>query len=281
MAYYNYNGKLFSEQEKIIGPQNRGLRYGDGLFETIKCKRGNLVLFDRHYERLITGMQLLHFDIPKIWSADRMTEEIIALAEKNGLKDARIRINIIRGDGGLYDPENNHPAYIIEAMPLPATGSLNENGLQLCIYRDAIKAAGKFSGIKNNNSLPYLTGAFFAKEKKCNDAVILNQSGYVCETTISNIFLLGDGVIKTPAITEGCVAGIMRRWLTEELKKEGYTVEEGTVTIDELMNADEVFLSNSMYNMGWVKSTEEKEYSNRLCTEIFHLLQKKHPEVIC
>ena len=282
MAFFNYNGKVFSEEEKIIGPSNRGLRYGDGIFETIKFKNGNLILAEQHFERLWSGMEALLFFVPAHFTREKLSIEINALVKKNKLKEARIRLTIIRGNGGIYDPKNDFPNYIIEAIRLPEdNGSLNINGLQLCVYEDAVKSIDKFSNLKTNNYLPYFMGAKFAKQQHCNDAIILNNKGNICDTTIANIFIIKDKIIYTPPPSEGCVEGVMRKWLLQSLKKLDYKIIETTITKSFLLDAEEVFLSNSIYNIRWVGELENKSYKNIEIEKINELLQRKHAAVYC
>ena len=282
MIFYNYNGKIFSENENIIGPTNRGLRYGDGIFETIKFKNATIILADDHFKRLWQGMKALQFTIPVHFSVEKLTAEINALIKKNKLKEARIRITIIRSDGGIYDPKNNTPNYIIEAIKLPEdNGLLNINGLQICIYEVALKSIDLFSNIKNNNYLPYFMGAKFAKQQQCNDALILNSKGNICDSTIANIFFIKDKNIYTAALTEGCVAGVMRNWLINTLRILNYKVEEIIITKSILCEADEVFLSNSIYNIRWVGSLGDKNYTNIEIQKINELLQRKYKAIFC
>ena len=282
MIFYNYNGKIFSENENIIGPTNRGLRYGDGIFETIKFKNANIVLADDHFKRLWLGMRALQFSIPIHFSVEKLTAEINALIKKNKLKEARIRITIIRSDGGIYDPKNDMPNYIIEAIKLPEdNGLLNNNGLQMCIYEDALKSIDTFSNLKTNNYLPYFMGAKFAKNQYCNDAIILNSKRNICDSTIANIFFLKDKVIYTVALTEGCVAGVIRNWLINTLRILNYKVEEIIVTKSMLYEADEIFLSNSIYNIRWVGSLDDKNYTNIEIQKMNELLQRKYAAIFC
>ena len=195
--YINYNGKILADNEPIVTAQNRGLRYGDGVFETIKFKNDKLILGDEHFARLWKGMQILQFDIQKLLSPEKLETEILQLAIKNKLTAARIRLTIIRSDGGIYDAKNNTPNYIIEAIALPEdNGKLNSNGLELCIFNDAKKSLDTFSNLKTNNYLPYFMGAIFAKKQQCNDALILNGEGNICDSTIANIFYIKDEVIQ-------------------------------------------------------------------------------------
>jgi branched-chain amino acid aminotransferase len=282
MIFYNYNGKIFSENENIIGPTNRGLRYGDGIFETIKFKNANIVLADDHFKRLWLGMRALQFSIPIHFSVEKLTAEINALIKKNKLKEARIRITIIRSDGGIYDPKNDMPNYIIEAIKLPEdNGLLNNNGLQMCIYEDALKSIDTFSNLKTNNYLPYFMGAKFAKNQYCNDAIILNSKRNICDSTIANIFFIKDKVIYTVALTEGCVAGVIRNWLINTLRILNYKVEEIIVTKSMLYEADEIFLSNSIYNIRWVGSLDDKNYTNIEIQKMNELLQRKYAAIFC
>jgi branched-chain amino acid aminotransferase len=280
--YFNYNGKILEEGINILGPASRGLRYGDGIFETMKFKGGNLILADEHFARLWKGMQLLQFEITKLLTPDKLEQEIFSLINKNKLAAARVRLTIIRSDGGLYDAKNHTLNYIIEATALAEdTGMLNNNGLQLCIYEDAKKSIDSFSNIKHNNYLPYFMGAIFAKKQQCNDAIILNSKGNICDSTIANVFCIKDGAIYTPSLNEGCVAGVMRKWLIEQIREEGFIVHEAVVTKDDLLNADEIFLSNSIYNIRWVGGIENKKFENVLVNKIVMQLMKKFPAIYC
>ena len=282
MIFYNYNGKIFSENENIIGPTNRGLRYGDGIFETIKFKNATIILADEHFKRLWEGMKMLQFSIPAHFTVEKLTAEINALTKKNKLKEARIRITVIRSDGGIYDPKNDTPNYIIEAIKLPEdNGLLNINGLQICIYEDALKSIDTFSNLKTNNYLPYFMGAKFAKKQQCNDALILNSKGNLCDSTIANIFFIKNNIIYTPALSEGCVAGVMRNWLINSLRLLNYKIEEMAVSKSLLYEADEVFLSNSIYNIRWVGSLENKNYDNIEIQKIDEVMQRKFAEIFC
>ncbi len=271
MLHFNYNGKWYKENTPVIGVDNRGLRYGDGLFETMKYANGKLVLADEHFARLWKGMALLQFEVPKHFTPQKLEEEILQLLNKNGHeKNARVRLTILRGDGGLYDAVNHFPNYSIQSWPLPEdNGKWNSNGLVIGIYEDAKKSCDRFCNIKHNNYLPYVMGALYAKQQKWNDAVILNTEGNICDTTIANLFFIKEEIIYTPALSEGCVAGILRKVLINTLKQEGYTVIEKNITEEELLAADEVFLTNSIYNIRWVQRIGDKRFTNSFTQKIY------------
>lgn len=271
MMWFNYNGKLFKENETVIGVTNRGLRYGDGLFETMKMLDGKIMLPTEHFARLWKGLHTLEFDIPKHFTPEKLTQEIIALATKNQLaKAARLRLTIVRGNGGLYDPANHQPNYIIETWPLPEnSNTLNNNGLVLGIYDDVKKSCDILSNIKHNNYLPYVMAALHAKKQKWNDAVVLNTNEHICETTIANVFIVKDGSTFTPALSEGCVAGIIRQELISFLKSNNYPISQTIITARALLDADEVFITNAIYNIRWVQSINNKQYTNLFTQKIY------------
>jgi len=274
MEYFNYNGKFFQNNTPVLSAGSRGLRYGDGLFETIKYNNGQLIFADEHFARLWKGMQVLQFDVSKHFTPESLLQETLLLIKKNEhQKAARTRITIFRGDGGLYDPVNHFPNCIIQSWQLPEdAGTWNSNGLVLGIYSDAKKSYDILSNLKHNNYLPYVMAALQAKKQKWNDAIVLNNYDRVCDTTIANIFYCKDETIYTPALAEGCVAGVVRKYVINKLKENDFTIIEKEITIAEIMDADEVFLTNSIFNIRWVHSINDKEFGNTLTQKIFTLI---------
>ena len=271
MLYFNCDGKIIRENTPVITADNRGFRYGDGLFETLKFTRGKILFSNEHFARLWKGMQLLHFIIPKHFTPEMLEEQMLDLVKKNGHEGAaRIRLTIYRGDGGLYDAVNHAPHYIIQSWPLQeGTGELNSNGLVLGFYEAAKKSVDVFSNLKNNNYLPYIMAALKAKEEKWNDAIVLNNFNRVCDTTIANLFIIKDNEVFTPSLAEGCVAGVMREILMDTLKKQGWAITEKGINVEEVMEADEIFLTNSIYNIRWVKELDNKDFGNALVQKIY------------
>ena len=282
MAFINYNGKIVDIPTPVIDANNRGFKYGDGLFETFKFKKNQLILLDEHLARLWNGMRLFDFQIPKLFNPDFLENEILQLIQKNKLTSARIRLTVFRGPGGLFDPLHHHPQFIIETGNLPDNnGQLNTNGLHCCIYRNALKVIDQFSNCKHNNYLPYMMGALFAKKEKCNDAIILNQNKKICDSSIANIFMIKNGIICTPSLNEGCIAGIMRKQIMLELNKLNFEVIEKSIDERELIEADEVFLTNSIFNLKWVETIENKKFGNKIIQTIYHDLLKTNNLIFC
>lgn len=266
-----YNGKISKTGKPLIMPDNRSFRYGDGFFETMKMENGKIRLAAYHFERLFSSLEKLKFQHPVYFTPEYLTEHIEQLARKNfHHKLARIRVTLFRGEGSLYEVANHFPHHLVQTWALnPANNHLNENGLDLGLFREARKVCDAYSSIKSNNYLSYAMAAIWAKEQKLNDALLLNPYDRVAESTIANVFLVKDGLIKTPALTEGPVNGVMRRHLLQIMRNENMPVEETGVSYEDLEQASEIFLSNAIYGIRWVKQLDKNEYSQQLAPVLF------------
>ena len=272
------NGKILRAEDPVLLASNRGYRYGDALFETMKVASKNILLEAYHFERLFAGLQLLQFEMPKLLTREKLCKEVLLLAEKNNCGNlARIRLSVFRGNGGVYDEERT-PQYLIECWPLnESLNRLNENGLVIDVFPAARKSCDSFSHLKSANYLPYTMAAIYAKANKLNDCLVLNTDGNIADATIANVFLIKEGVIITPGPDQGCVNGVMRRHLLEKMKDAGYSIQENPVSVSTLEEADEVFLTNAISGIRWVKQFRDNVYSNNLTVEIYNRFIKTIP----
>lgn len=272
--FINYNGKLLHEDTTLVNAGNRGLRYGDGIFETLKLVDSEIIFEAFHFERLLNGLNLLQFIVPPFFTPVFLKEQILALCAKNSLwKAVRVRLNVFRKNGGLYDPIDHTPEWIIEAWELTENYfRLNENGLIVDLYRNAKKSCDAFSNLKSNNYLPYIMGALHARKHNLNDCLLLNSHERICDATIANVFWVHNKTIYTPPLSEGCVAGVTRRFLLQTLPEKGFSIQEKNLEPRDLQQADELFLTNAISGIRWVKEYQNKQYSNAFATRIFELL---------
>jgi len=268
--FINYNGRLVDAQEPVIKASDRSYRYGDGVFETIRVWKGKIQLWKLHFERVMESMQTIKINVPKLFTPARLQNEIMELCGRNKCEDdARVRLSISRGNGGLYDNDDNFQ-YLIECSPLPGTtGKLNENGFVIDIFPHARKSIDVFSNLKSSNFLPYAMAALYAKENNLNDCLLLNIHERICDSTIANIFWVKNKIVFTPPLREGCVAGVMRRYLMEKLAATGQSIGEKELKTGNLENADEVFLTNSMYGIRWVRQFRGNIYKNKISEKLF------------
>jgi branched-chain amino acid aminotransferase len=271
MSVINLNGKIYQSDEPVLLASNRSFRYGDGLFETMKVVKGFIPLSDYHFERLFSSFSLLQFEVPKLLTADKLQSEIINLCKKNDcLNSARVRLSFFRGNGGLYDGDKS-TQYVIEAWPLSVSlCEWNANGLVTDIYMDAKKMCDAFSHLKSSSCLPYNLAAQYAKANQLNDCFLLNSNGNIADTTIANVFMIKEDEIITPPLTEGCVAGVMRRHVVHTLLQQGYKVIEKPITIEALTAANEIFLTNAVRGLQWVGQFRHCRYDHQKTIEIYN-----------
>jgi branched-chain amino acid aminotransferase len=279
MNVINLNGKIMPADEPALLASNRGYRYGDGLFETMKVINEKIILASSHFERLFAGLSLLKFEISELFTAQKLQNEILSLCKRNKCELlARVRLSVFRGNGGLYDednPDSYRDQYIIECWPLnESVNKLNENGLVIDIYPEAKKNCDMFSNLKSANFLPYIMAALYAKENKLNDCLVLNIAGHIADATIANIFIIKDEIIMTPALSEGCVNGVMRRYLLEKLQNTGYKIQESGISVSDIEIADEIFLTNVINGIRWVGKFRNNTYTNLQTTEIYNCFIK-------
>lgn len=273
MKFINVNGKLLKHDKAFVKTDDHSYRYGDGLFETMKIKEGKILLAELHFERLFKSLAILKIQIPRRFSKDILEKGIINLSKKNNCKEAaRVRLSISRGNGGLYDADDKLQ-YVIECGPLPGTmNKLNKKGLLIGVFPSAKKSCDVFSNLKSASHLPYVMGALFSKEKKLDDCLIMNMYSRICDSTIANLFWVKGKIIFTPPLSEGCIAGVMRAHILEGLKALKYNVREKNCEIKDLENADEIFLTNAIRGIRWVRAFRNREYINSETKKIWSTL---------
>ncbi len=241
----------------------------------MKLVKGKLILQDYHFERLFNGMELLQFKRPVHFTKSFLVDKINMLSKKNAHSNIiRVRLNVFRSNGGLYDPKDHLPNYTIETWQLADEQKLNSNGLVTGVFKDIKKSCDVFSNIKSNNFLPYTMAALYAKKNKLNDAFLFNTNNRICDSTLANIFIIKDEIIYTPPLTEGCIAGVVRRWLLENLPPSEFIIKEKTLSTEELLNADEIFITNSIRDINWVKQFHTKQFNNSAVKKIYSFLIK-------
>jgi len=263
MDFICFNGRFLHATEPLFTTQNRSFRYGDGVFETMKVFKGKILLEQFHYERLLLSLKMLQIentlDIP------RLSQLILDLCQMNKcIALSRVRLAVFRS-------MKNETEFVIEAISLAhQANEWNGKGLTIDLYPYARKNADAFSNLKSANFLPYVLAELFAKESGLDDAVVLNAFNYLADTSKANIFLVINGEIFTPALNQGCVAGVMRRFLLEQLKKNNYRIHQDEISEDQLLSADEVFLTNSIYDIRWVEKFRRKTYSSKQVYSLYH-----------
>jgi len=273
LNYINLNGRIIPETEPIVSAENRAFRYGDGLFETMLWQNADVRFLPFHVERLQKSMAMLLFD--EVGKFDEFfirseTEELIRRNNMIGQR-ARVRLTVFRDGGGLYAPQTNRPAFCLQVSRIPALLSKLTRGLIVDLYTDHRKPTGELSRLKSNNALLFVMAGWFKKKHGYDEAFVLNERGNLCEATASNVFVFYDGALYTPALTEGCVDGVMRRAVMDVAGRIGIPAMEAQIHPEILERADEVFCTNAVQGVQWVMGYKRKRYFNR----ISKMLQKE------
>lgn len=268
----NFNGDILDQEKFSLTAENRGFKYGDAVFETIKVVNNKVIFWEDHYFRLMASMRMLRMKIPMSFTLEFLEKEILSLVKANNtLQKSRVRLTIFRKDGGLYTPKTNEIDFLVEASELNHN---IKNDYKIDIFKDFYNYSGLLSTIKTNNKMLNTLASVFAKENDLDNCILINEKKGVVEVTNGNIFIVKDNVVKTPATTEGCIKGIVRKKVLEILSKnEEFQVEETSISPFEIQKADEVFITNAIIGIQPVTQYKKKTFKVDFSKKIAKNLQ--------
>ena len=256
----NYNGNIINANDLQLTHENRAFKYGDGIFETVKIQNNKIVFWEDHYFRLMASMRMLRMKIPMEFTLEFLEEQILKLVNEQQIKSvSRARLTVYRKDGGLYAPKTNEVDFIIDVKEVPVVA---KEVYKIDLYKDFYNYSGLLSTIKTTNRMLNTIASVFAQENDLDNCVLLNERKSVAEVTNGNIFVVKGNVIKTPALTEGCIKGIARKKIIEIIEKnEDYTLEETAISPFEIQKADEVFITNAISGVQSVTNYRKKKFT--------------------
>lgn len=275
-TYILYNDEFFSDDDAVIKSGNRGFKFGDGLFESMRMANGKLLFPEYHADRLASGMRALKMEGYNLVDAYFLKQKTTELQKKSKLSgNVRFRLTIYRDGLGLYTPDINKVGYLLEASTLDASSfELNKKGLIIDVYNEIPKPINKFSNFKTTNALLYVMAGLYQKQHRIDEAFLVNQNGYLCESTSSNVFVVYQNIIYTPALSEGCVSGVMRAVVLQLCKLNEIQVVEAQINPEILAQAEEVFVTNATSGIRWVMGFERKRYFNEVSKKLVSLLNQ-------
>jgi branched-subunit amino acid aminotransferase/4-amino-4-deoxychorismate lyase len=275
--FINLNGEIVDAEDKIFNISNRGFKYGDGLFESMRISSGKLNFAHLHAERLQNGMKTLKLEGYSTLDTYFLKDKAEELCKRNKIgANARLRLNVYRDGGGMYAPSQNKHGYSLEVIPLDSSNyEINGKGLIMDIYQDIQKPINKLSNLKTCNALPYVMAGIFKDQMRLDEAFILNQNGFLCETISANLFLLYKGIIYTPALSEGCIGGVMRQVVMDLAKKNDFQIIEAQINPEILDEVEEVFITNASKGIQWVMGFNRKRYFNEVSRFLMDKLNKE------
>ena len=269
----NFNGVL-TDKSDFITPSNRALLYGDAVFETFKVVDNKILFLEDHYFRLMSSMRILRMKIPMNFTLEYLEEQIISLALKSNIaNNARVRMTVFRKDGGLYAPETNEVSFIITAKEnLSREYLLKKENYEVELFKDFHVSKHLISSLKTTNKIIQVVASVFAKENGFDDCILINDEKNIVETISGNIFMVLDNQIITPPVSDGCLNGIMRKQVINELKSStDFNVIENSISPFDLQKADELFLTNVITGMQPITKYRKKSYT----TEVSEMLLRK------
>ncbi|MFM1930709.1 MAG: hypothetical protein RL226_12, partial [Bacteroidota bacterium] len=266
MQYVFNEGQFVPADGFSLRTSNRGFRFADGFFETIRVVHGKPLFLDHHYSRILEALAAYKMTRPLHFTAQKLEAEIAELLSRNSIHaGGRVRLTITRKSAGFYLPENREMEYLIEAFPLDNDlFELNKEGLKIDVYPEMKKDINKLSMFKNIDAKLYVLASLFAQDHGLDDALIQNFRGSIIETTHSNVFLVSNGVLYTSTLQDGAIAGIMRMQIINLALDHGIKVYECTLNPQNLLAADELFITNAIQGIQWVGSYRTKRYYSEM-----------------
>lgn len=239
------NGTICPAQEATVSVLDHGFLYGIGLFETLRVYDGKLFLWNDHYARLSSG--LLALQIRPAWSKEELEEAILFTVNANDLRDAYVRLSVTAGaEGvGLVADGYEQPSLFVFAKPVAALADPPQpKKLQtLSLARQTAEGLTRF---KSHN---YLNNALAKQEigaKPDVEGLFLTHDGYMAEGIVSNLFWIKDGSLFTPSLDTGILDGVTRQHVMMLAKQLSIPIVEGRFRREELLQADEIFVTNSV-----------------------------------
>jgi branched-chain amino acid aminotransferase len=238
------DGKFVEKSKAVVSVFDHGLLYGDGVFEGIRAYNGTVFRLVDHINRLYDSAKTIRLKLPL--TKHEMTEAVLETMRKNQLKDAYIRLVVTRGSGDLgVDPSlcKNPTIFIIAEAMSSVLGPREPKVVKVIVSsyrRDRVDATSH--EIKSLNYMNSILAKIEATGADVDDAILLDQRGFVSEASVTNIFIVKDGRVSTPSSAAGILHGITRDRIIKLCSDLGMDVEQRDVTPFELYTADEIFL---------------------------------------
>ncbi len=233
------DGDFVPAPEAHVAAGDAGLLHGNGLYETFRAREGRVYLLQRHVERLRTGAAALAIAVPA--DVDKLPEIVRELAQRCELSDARVRLTLTAGS------EDARPSVLLQARP--ATDypeQLYIRGVTAMIAPVRRNETSPLAHIKSLSHLDNELARRGAREAGADQALLLNTQGFLAEASSANLFIVREGKLTTPPISDGALPGVTRGALLELASAAGIRAGEASLAIDDLHRADEAFLTNAI-----------------------------------
>ncbi len=267
------NGTFIPHEEGQLSINDGSFLFGDTLFETLKAQERTILLQKEHLERLEFSARLLNFPCPR----SRIETSLQQLASSLNTPASRIRLTLCRGEHhGLALPESENGWYLITAVPLEEISASERESGASCISAPNLRVnpLSHLPQMKRGNYADCLYAADYARHNDAREALFIDPDGMVLEGSTSNIFALRDRRLVTPPTSNLVLAGVMRQQIIDAAIEFGVLVTERDLPLTELLQADEVFLTNSLVDILPVASIDgQPQKRNDLWKSLLKILR--------
>ena len=274
----NYNGKLVENTENGISFLNRGLNYGDALFETIKVSNRKINFLEDHYFRLMASMRILRMEIPMNFTMEFMEEEVLKTINTFDSSNTNFRVKMVvsRKPGGKYTPTSNDIDYFVIAELLENdTYTISDKTYTIELFKDYYVASGLLSTLKTTSKTIQILGSIYAKENDYDNCILLNEKKQVVEALNGNLFLVKENDLITPPLSDGCLKGILRQQLVTICKKSAqFNLLEKSISPFDFQKADELFITNVIQGIQPITHYRKKVYNTRVAQILLEKLNE-------
>jgi branched-chain amino acid aminotransferase len=229
-------------------------------------------LIEYHWSRLAFTADVISATLPSKFDIAYLEGLILDLASVNdAARNARVRIQFFRKGKGLYWPEDKELGFAMTMQAISNNRFEAGAGLIAGIRDDCFKDISMISDIKASGSLMYVLAAGFARKEGWDECILTNPAGHICEMLSGNIFITKGSELMTPTLDSGCINGVMRNWL---MSMPDVKAIERDFEVEDLINADEILLTNAVRGVQWIKQLEGKQYGNTKAIELSELLNQ-------
>jgi branched-chain amino acid aminotransferase len=249
------NGRLIPRSKAKLSPFDHGFLYGYGLFETMRAYQGHILRLDHHLTRLRRSAQslsLTHSPLNIMEGKQSLKAACMETLEVNKLKDARLRLTVSAGEGDMTpDPGTcSSPTVLITAQDLiPLPPEKYESGFTAALSSLRRNSQSPLSRLKSTCYIENILARMAARAVGCDEAILLNEQGYLAEGSTTNIFLASNGELITPSLESGVLPGITREAILEIARASNIKILERQVELKELIEAEEAFVTNSILEL--------------------------------
>ncbi len=261
-------------ESELIPVSDRGFQYGDGLFETLLVENGEPQFLDRHLERLRIGCERLKIEFP---GGEVLSQEAFRISRPS--ESAILKIMVTRGCGGrgFRIPDSIHPTRVLSIHPGPDYPvDFQTRGIRTILCKNRLGINPSLAGLKHMNRLEQILARSEWASPEIQEGLMLDSDGNVIEGTMSNLFLVRNGALRTPDLSRCGVAGILRSLVLEIARSNRIGIGIEAITLDDLEKADEIFVTNCVIGLWPVVEFEQKVYPiGRLTRRIMQCLSER------